>query len=152
MDDLDRQIINRLQQGFPICEYPFQAVIDTADCEDSECTESDLITRLQLLLDDGVLTRFGPLFHAEQLGGALSLCALAVPEERFDEVADRVNAFPEVAHNYARAHKLNMWFVLATETAEALRQTISQIEQETGLEVFDFPKLEEFYVGLHFHV
>jgi DNA-binding Lrp family transcriptional regulator len=147
MDSLDRRIINQLQGGFPVCERPFREAAQRLGT-----TESELITRLRCMLDDGLLTRFGPLFHAEQLGGALSLCAMRVPRERFDAVAEQVNAFPQVAHNYQRDHAMNMWFVLATESAEELGRTIRDIERETGLEVFNLPKQEEFYVGLHFQV
>ena len=147
MDSLDRRIINELQGGFPVCERPFRETAQRLGT-----TESELITRLRCMLDDGLLTRFGPLFHAEQLGGALSLCAMQVPRERFDTVAAQVNAFPQVAHNYQRDHVMNMWFVLATESAEELERTIQDIERDTGLEVFDLPKEEEFYVGLHFQV
>ncbi len=147
MDDIDRRIINELQGGFPVCERPFME-----SAQQLGITESELITRLRCMLDDGLLTRFGPLFNAEQMGGALSLCAMQVPPERFDEVAEQVNAFPEVAHNYQRDHAMNMWFVLATETPEALQETIERIEKLTGLPVFNLPKQKEFYVGLHFKV
>jgi DNA-binding Lrp family transcriptional regulator len=110
------------------------------------------MTRLGCMLEDGLLTRFGPMFHAEHLGGAVSLCAMRVPPERFEAVAAQVNAYPEVAHNYQRDHAMNMWFVLATETPQALQATLARIEAETGLRVFNLPKREEFYVGLHFHV
>jgi DNA-binding Lrp family transcriptional regulator len=147
MDALDRRIINELQGGFPVCEHPFREVAQRLGS-----TESELITRLGCMLEDGLLTRFGPMFHAEHLGGALSLCAMQVPPERFETVAAQVNAFPEVAHNYQRDHAMNMWFVLATETPQALEATIERLETETGLKVISLPKVEEFYVGLHFHV
>jgi DNA-binding Lrp family transcriptional regulator len=147
MDALDRRIINELQGGFPVCEHPFRKM-----AEHLGSTESELITRLGCMLEDGLLTRFGPMFHAENMGGALSLCAMQVPPERFEAVAAQVNAFPEVAHNYQRDHAMNMWFVLATETPQALEATLDRIEEQTGLRVFNLPKQEEFYVGLHFHV
>ena len=62
-------------------------------------------------------------------------------------MADIVNAFPEVAHNYERGHELNMWFVLATETEDEIGDVIGRIEASTGLQVFDFPKLEEYFIG-----
>lgn len=147
MDALDRRIINELQGGFPVSAYPYREVAERLGS-----TESELITRLGCMLDDGLLTRFGPMFHAEHMGGALSLCAMQVPQDRFETVAATVNAFPEVAHNYQRDHAMNMWFVLATETPAALQATIERIEVQTGLRVFNLPKLEEFYVGLHFEV
>ena len=147
MDELDRHIINHLQGGFPVSERPF---LDAA--ERLNTTESELITRIRCMLDDGLLTRFGPLFHAERMGGALSLCAMKVPKERFDEVAEQVNSFPEVAHNYQREHAMNMWFVLATETAAQLETVLGEIEARTGIMVFNLPKEEEFYVGLNLQV
>ncbi len=143
MDATDKTIVNRLQQGFPICASPYQRV-----AEELGIAEAELLTRLQALLIDGVLSRFGPMYHAEQMGGALTLAALKVPDERFDEVTDIVNAFPEVAHNYARNHLLNMWFVLATEKPEQVQSVIAEIERQTGLAVYNMPKISEYYVGL----
>ena len=95
-----------------------------------------------------MLTRFGPMFQVERMGGAFVLAALAVPEERFDEVAHKVNALPEVAHNYRREHRLNMWFVLATERPEGIADAIARIGRDTGLKVFAFPKEREYFVEL----
>jgi hypothetical protein len=58
-----------------------------------------------------------------------------------------VNAHPEVAHNYERAHRLNMWFVLATDSLKGIETTAQAIEGETGLKVLRFPKLREFFIG-----
>jgi len=143
MDDVDKAIINRLQQGFPIAASPYRQV-----AEQLGITEALLLERLTKLLADGVLTRFGPMYHAEQMGGALTLAAMQVPEQRFAEITAIVNAFPEVAHNYARNHLLNMWFVLATERPEQVAAVISSIESQTGLQVFNLPKISEYYVGL----
>ncbi len=143
MDDTDRQIINTLQTGFPICDAPYSQVAKSLGI-----SESDLLARLQALLENGTLSRFGPLYNAEQMGGALTLAAVKIPSKRFEEVTDIINAFPEVAHNYARSHELNMWFVLATETPEQQQCTISSIEQQTGLSVYNMPKLKEYFVNL----
>ena len=143
MDEIDRIIINTLQEGFPICDSPYQQVALQLGL-----TEQSLIERLQALLDNGTLTRFGPLYHAELMGGALTLAAVKAPSERFAEVTDIINAFPEVAHNYARNHALNMWFVIATETPEQIQKTIAAIEQQSGLTVYNMPKIYEYFVGL----
>jgi DNA-binding Lrp family transcriptional regulator len=145
MDDLDRRIINNLQGGFPVSERPFLEAAQTLGIG-----ERDLIDRLERLTEVGVLSRFGPMYHAERLGGGLTLAALAAPPERFDEVAALVNAHPEVAHNYERDHALNMWFVIATERPEDIGRVLAEISAETGLVVHDMPKLEEFFVGLRF--
>lgn len=110
MDDLDRAIVDGLQTGFPVCERPF---LEAA--RGLGTTEDELLARIDRLLREGTLTRFGPLFQVERMGGVFTLAAMSVPEERFEATAAAVNALPEVAHNYAREHPLNMWFVLATE-------------------------------------
>jgi DNA-binding Lrp family transcriptional regulator len=145
LDATDRQIVNRLQDGLPVVDRPYAAV-----AKDLGLSERALLDRLQALLERGVLSRFGPMYHAERLGGGLTLAAMAVPDERFEAVAETVNAFSEVAHNYARAHALNMWFVLASERPERIPETIREIEAATGLTVYDLPKRREFYVGLRF--
>lgn len=147
MDELDRDIVNTLQGGFPLCERPFAAAARRLGT-----TEETLIARIDRLLEQGTLSRFGPLYHAERMGGALTLCALQVPPQDLERVAGEVNALPEVAHNYAREHWLNMWFVLATEEPQGIDRAITEIERRTGLEVYAFPKLEEFYVGLQLEV
>jgi DNA-binding Lrp family transcriptional regulator len=143
MDDLDRRIVNTLQGNFPVCERPFRAAAASLGT-----TEDELVSRIDRLLGDGTLTRFGPLFDVERMGGAFVLAAMTVPAERIDEVAAQVNALPEVAHNYAREHALNLWFVLAAETQAAIASAIRAIEKKTGIEVLAFPKEREYFVEL----
>ena len=142
LDQTDRRILNRLQEGFPISPRPFQDVADELGLE-----ESDLIARLAQMKQTRAITRFGPFFDAAAMGGAFCLCAMQVPETDYDRVTEMVNAHPEVAHNYERDHKLNMWFVLATETQAAIKQVAKLIEAETSLQVLLFPKEHEFFIG-----
>jgi DNA-binding Lrp family transcriptional regulator len=143
MDDIDRRIVDALQDGLPVCERPFAAAAARLDIG-----EDELIARLERLLAEGTLTRFGPLFDAEKLGGAFMLAAMQAPERDFDRLAATVNAFPEVAHNYRREHVLNMWFVIATEDPARIGAVIARIERATGLPVLAFPKEREYFVEL----
>ena len=143
MDELDRRIVNTLQGGFPLCERPFEKA-----AWDLQISEQELLSRMQKLLDERTLTRFGPLYDAERLGGAFSLCAMSVPAADFERVAALVNAHPEVAHNYERDHRFNMWFVLATPMPFQIEEVIRKIERETGYPVMNLPREEEFFVEL----
>lgn len=142
LDATDRLILNRMQEDLPLTSLPFATVAQELDLK-----EEDVLERLQAMKQDGVITRFGPFFNAAAMGGAFCLCAMAVPVEEFEDVMTKVNEFPQVAHNYERDHRLNMWFVLATETPEGIQQTAEVIERETGLKVHCFPKLQEFFIG-----
>lgn len=143
MDELDRAIVNRLQGGFPVSERPFA---DSAARLGTD--EAALIARIRALLQDGTLTRFGPLYDVEKMGGAFTLCAMRVPREDFERVAALVNAHPEVAHNYEREHSYNVWFVLATRARAEIPKTIAAIERETGYPVLDLPRLDEYFIEL----
>lgn len=143
MDDTDRRIINALQGGFPVCERPFQAA-----AEPLGLSEAELIGRIERLLAEGVLSRFGPLYNADRMGGINVLAAMSVPEDRFEEVTEVVNVEPEIAHNYRREHELNMWFVGASDTPEGVEGAFRRIEEKTGLPVYRFPKEREFFVEL----
>jgi DNA-binding Lrp family transcriptional regulator len=143
MDEIDRAIINTLQGELAVCERPFEEAAQRLGLD-----EATLLQRLQAMLDSGLLTRVGPLYQIEKMGGAFTLAALHADTDAFDQVAQVVNALPEVAHNYQRDHALNMWFVLATETPEQIAQVIDKIEQSSGCQVFNFPKSREFFVEL----
>lgn len=142
-DAADALLLRRLHGGFPLADRPYAEV-----AEELGLSEADVIARLARLLDEGVLTRFGPLFQIERAGGQFVLAAMQVPEERFEAVAAQVNALPEVAHNYRREHRFNMWFVLACDSPEAAQAACARIEALTGLTVFAFPKQREFFVEL----
>jgi len=143
MDELDRRIVNALQGGFPLCERPFAEAAGRLGLD-----EQTLLEKIRSLTEQNVLTRFGPLFDAERLGGAFSLCAMSVPQEDFERVTTLVNAHPQVAHNYERAHRLNMWFVLAAASPSEIGETIEAIERETGYPVINLPREEEYFVEL----
>lgn len=141
-DPTDRAIINGLQGAFPVEPRPFRAAGAALGL-----AEDELIRRVRRLVECGALSRFGPLWNAQALGGDTCLCALAAPPERFEAVAEQVNARPEVAHNYERAHPLDMWFVIAADTPERVAQVADEIEAETGLTVYRMPKTREFFLG-----
>ena len=161
LDSFDARLLERLHGDLPLVDRPFAQVADELGC-----SEDEVIERLASLLSHGVLTRFGPLFHIERAGGSFVLAAMAVPERRFDAVAEQVNAWPEVAHNYRRESasrlvdarrcaspaedppQLNMWFVVAAESAAAAEAVLQHIEVDTRLPVWRFPKEREFKVEL----
>ena len=143
LGELERRLINRYQGGFPLAGRPFARVAAKLNCD-----EAFVRATLRRLLKEGWISRFGPLYNAARMGGGLVLAALEAPEEQFVEIAEQVNALPEVAHNYRREHQLNMWFVLATARPEGIAEAAGRIESQTGCRVFVFPKKREFYLGL----
>lgn len=147
MDDTDRLLINSLQGGFPLAPRPFRDVAVKLGLR-----ETEVIQRIDRLVAAGALSRFAPMFDAEKAGGAVSLAAMIVPQDRFDAVAAVLEAMPAIAHNYERNHRLNMWFVIATETRAGIGKAQREIEAKTGLKVMLFPKVREYFVGMRVDV
>jgi DNA-binding Lrp family transcriptional regulator len=143
LDTVDRAIINTLQGDFPICAEPFKAAAARLGLD-----EESLIVRIERLLRQNVLTRFGPLYNADRMGGANVLAAMSVPRSDFDRITEFINLQPEIAHNYRREHPLNLWFVGAAETPEKVEAAFTYIESVTGYQVYRFPKEREFFVQL----
>ncbi|AFK20010.1 Lrp/AsnC family transcriptional regulator [Haloferax mediterranei ATCC 33500] len=148
---LDRAIVNAFQGGFPVVEHPFEPAAAALRERGVDVTETELCDQVKALDESGVLSRFGALVNAEEIGGTATLVAMHAPPERFDEVAEQVNAHREVAHNYEREHPhLNMWFVVSVASESRVDEVLGEIESETGQQTYNMPKRHEFHVGAKF--
>lgn len=145
-DLLSQQLINAYQRGFPLCSRPFLELAN-----EFKVTEQQVIDSLEQLKQNGVLSRLGPVFDHKQ-AGASTLAAIAAPAERLDLVAEIVNQFPQVNHNYAREHQYNLWFVVTAATQTELTRAIKDIEQATGYSVLVLPMEKSYYLDLSFDV
>lgn len=143
--EIEKILLNRLQKGIAVEDRPYHEL-----AQELGLNEGQICDRLQKMRQGKLLTRFGPMYNIEKLGGEFNLVAMEVPRERWDEVLELVNAFPEVAHNYEREHQLNMWFVLTSLPASKTAELLGKIEQATGLKTYAMPKLKEFYLNLQF--
>jgi DNA-binding Lrp family transcriptional regulator len=152
-DRLDRAAVNAFQGGFPVVERPFEPAARALRERGVEVTADELVERVAAMDEAGALSRFGALIDAEAIGGAATLVAMHAPEDRFEEIVERVNAHREVAHNYEREHPhLDVWFVLSVADPDRVDEVLAEIEAETGQPTYDLPKLEEFRVEAKFLV
>lgn len=144
MDELTQRLLDRFQHGVPICARPYQAMAEALNC-----SETEVLQRLEHLQQLGALSRVGPVLeHAK--AGSSSLIALAVPEPRIEAVAEYINQLPEVNHNYLREHTYNLWFVITGPSREHLDGVLMRIEQDTGLTPLDLPMLKPYKIDLGF--
>jgi DNA-binding Lrp family transcriptional regulator len=144
---LEIEFINTYQGNVPLVENPYRVMGEALNV-----SESMMIDTIDQLLACGMISRFGPSYDASRLNGELTLAALKVPLKDFDYITNLVNLIPEVAHNYSRDHELNMWFVISSLEQGGVDRCIDQIEDATGLKVYNFPKQREFYLGLWLQV
>ena len=140
------QLIEHAQRDFPIVERPFLALAERLGME-----EQVLIDAVIALQASGVVSRLGPVFDHKK-AGASTLAAVAVPPEELDRVADQISQFAAVNHNYAREHRFNLWFVVATQNEERLQQVLQDIERAIGYPVMNLPMLKQFHIDLAFRI
>ncbi|WP_254769235.1 Lrp/AsnC family transcriptional regulator [Salinilacihabitans rarus] len=153
LTERERAVVNAFQGGFPVVAAPFEPAAAAMRERGVDVTAAELLETIRDLDERGVLSRFGPLVNASEIGGAATLVATHAPADRFDEVVEAINARREVAHNYEREHPhLNVWFVVSVAEDERIEEVLAEIEAETGQETYDLPKQREFRVEAKFYV
>ncbi|WP_332900011.1 siroheme decarboxylase subunit beta [Haladaptatus sp. CMSO5] len=146
IDDVDARLVDEFQSGFPVCERPFRVV-----GEELGISEEDALARVKTLREAGVFRRFGAVLNPPVIGSS-TLAAVKAPDDRFEEVAEIINGYQQVNHNYRRAHEWNMWFVVTAGSLETRDRILAEIEERTGCEVLNLPMLTDFYINLEFPV
>ena len=144
MEDLERRLLDRYQRGFPLVPRPYAEV--AAHLGERE---GEVIAALEKLDREGAITRLGAVIRPGAVGAG-TLAAMAVPEERLDAVADLVNGYDEVNHNYERENRLNLWFVVTAADRAHLEEVLADIERRSGLDVLDLPMEKEYHLDLGF--
>jgi DNA-binding Lrp family transcriptional regulator len=146
LDDLDRKLLNLMQGSFPLSLRPFAAVADEA-----EVAESEVLTRVQRLLDERIIRQVTPIYDTRALGYGSMLVAAKVDPENPWQAAKIVNSHPGVSHNYLRNHDFNMWFTLAVEPDSrlGLDGTLDVLQRLTGAEsIRQLPTLKLFKIRM----
>lgn len=135
MDAKNRELLNLLQESFPIESRPFLMV-----GEQLGISEDEVICRVSALKEEGYIRRIGGIFDSKTLNYYSILCALSIPDDRIPEVAGAINAYGGVTHNYVRNHRLNMWFTLIAPSRESAEKILKEIEEKMQAgQIFSFP-------------
>ena len=148
MDEVDKKILNIIQTGFPVAAHPYEELAGQV----GETTE-EVVDRIRRLKADGLIRRVGATFDSSRLGYASTLCAMQVPLERVDEVADVINSYDSVTHNYLREDVFNVWFTVIAESEERIEAIIDEIRDRTGIvRILNLPAVRLFKVKVAFEL
>lgn len=147
MEQVDRKILNIVQANFPIVERPFQML-----AEQVGTSEEEALKRTSDLIDSGVIRQIGPVFDSQKLGYKSTLVAMAVPSAQLDEVAQIVNRYSEVTHNYGREDHYNLWFTLIVSSQNRIEEILCEIREKTGVDrILNLPAQRLFKVKVEFN-
>jgi siroheme decarboxylase len=102
---LDRRILASIEDGLPLVERPYRAIAD-----ELQLRETEIIARLEHLIDAGVVTRFGCVVRHDKLGyRANAMAVWDVPDEMVDAVAAMFARHPGVTLCYRRPRHPPVW-------------------------------------------
>lgn len=105
IDLLDRQLIAWLQQGLPLVSRPYAVI-----AEKLKLDEEQVLTRLALLKQQGVIKRLGVIVNHRRLGyKANAMVVFNVPDALIEQVGTEVSQFSFVNLCYQRPHQGEQW-------------------------------------------
>ncbi|HNX92054.1 MAG TPA: AsnC family transcriptional regulator [Syntrophomonas sp.] len=145
LDQLDRSILDFLQNEMPLSCQPFKDIADQL-----AVSENEVIERIGAMKESGLIRRIGGIMNSKQLGYFSTLCAMTVPEERIEEVAEMINKLAGVTHNYLRDHHFNIWFTLTSPSQSDMEKQLQELEQSCGLQILPMPAQKLYKIKVSF--
>ncbi len=146
MDEIDRRILNYLQQTFPLVPEPFKVIGREVGVSDE-----DAFARVERLKRLGIIRRIGAVFDARKMGFVSTLVAAQVPEDQLKSFVKVVNDIPGVTHNYRRNHDYNVWFTIISQNVGELEDSLDNIRRQTGItNIISLPAVKSFKINARF--
>jgi DNA-binding Lrp family transcriptional regulator len=133
INELDKKIIHYLQGDLPLGLRPFAAL-----AEKIGITEEELLGKIQVLKEQGILRRFGATLR-HQLAGfdANAMVAWQVPEDKVEKTGTLMAGFKEVTHCYQRRiqgeWKYNLFTMIHAKNKKNCEQMVKKIGDKVGI-------------------
>lgn len=133
LDDVERRIIHHLQGDLPLTSRPFAVIASRVGI-----SEEELLERIRLQKERGVLRRFGANLDPHLAGfRANAMVAWRVPADKVDEIGPLMATFREVSHCYQRrVHgkwKYNLFTVIHGKNKKDCQGIVRRIAENTGI-------------------
>lgn len=133
MDQMDILLLRATQDGIPVAPEPFKQI-----SEELGLMEEEVLSRLNNLIKEGVIRRFGASIGHRAIGiTANAMCTWNVPDEKVEEVGAIMAGFPEVTHCYERPRypdwKYNLFTMIHAYSREECEKIAKEISTATGI-------------------
>ncbi|MEJ8555114.1 siroheme decarboxylase subunit alpha [Tepidibacter sp. Z1-5] len=127
MDNIDKLILNEVQDGIPIEKNPFKNISNKLNI-----TEDEIVERINRLKQNGYIRRFGGIFDSQRIGIKSTL--VAVKSKDVENTSKIINEYSGVTHNYQRDDDYNIWFTLMASSKEELENIFKEIKERIKCE------------------
>lgn len=142
----DKQLLNILQGGVQFVPKPYEAM-----GKQLGVSEDRVISRLQELKKDGFIRKVGAFFNSDKLGYSGTLVAAKIEPDYVEDVATKINEYPEITHNYQRSCGYVLWFTAITNNDERRNQILSEIRALPGvISLLDLYSQKKYKINVQF--
>ncbi len=150
LNDIDKKLLNILQVELPLTKRPY------ADLGGRIGISEDEVLRItQNLKEQNIVRQISAIFDTRSLGYKSSLVAMAIPKDKLEDAAERINKHPGVSHNYRRNHYYNLWFTVAVppDSKLGIQKTIDVLHQQAKADVTrPMPTLKLYKIGVNLDI
>jgi DNA-binding Lrp family transcriptional regulator len=144
MTEIERTLLNIVQTCFPLNARPFRIIAEKAGITEEKC-----LFYLRKLAENGILRTIRAVIDWKKAGFSTTLVGVCVMPEQLDSVANIINQYDQVTHNYARAGERNLWFTLIYESESQKRGFFENIISLDGVsDLKEFPAEKTYKIGL----
>jgi DNA-binding Lrp family transcriptional regulator len=146
MDSIDKKLLNKVQREFPVVARPYEAMAQALGI-----TEQEVCDRLDVLVKQKIIRKISASIAPRTIGYTTTLVAASVRDEKLEEVATSVNAYPEVTHNYGREHDFNLWFTIVGRDRDEIKRICNEIAALEGVvQLMELPATHLFKLDVFF--
>ncbi|MFU8787703.1 MAG: AsnC family protein [Methylobacter sp.] len=137
IDTRDRQLLEHIQLGLPVCSRPYAEIGRLCDM-----AESEVIERLTRLKQQGLIKRMGVIVKHRQLGyRANAMTVWDVPDTLVKQLGGHISRFPFVTLCYQRPRQAewpyNLYCMIHGKDRATVLQQLEQLVDACGLGGFD---------------
>lgn len=135
LNEIDARLISEIQGGLPLVSHPYAEVAKRIGI-----SEEDVIERISCMQENGVIKRLGIIVRHHELGyTANAMVVWNVPEERIDEIGEKIGSRSCVTLCYQRPRRLpdwpyNLFCMIHGQQREKVLSFIDNMVNEESLE------------------
>lgn len=148
MDKLEKDLLNLVQNDFPLSVRPFVVIGKKLGISEDQCIEM-----LKRLYDSGILRAVRAVINWNSIGYSTMLIGMKVQPQNVTDIVAELQHIDEITHNYSREGELNLWFTLIYSSVNQKDILLERLRKMQGvMDIKEFPAEKVYKIGLKLDV